>query len=115
MSDDLQRPVNNKPLNQFDTLSEATTDLNRRGYRNFEVIDGKITDVDAKKSYEPEELTVCEYHRFEGTSAPDDMSVLYGVETKEGTRGMIVDGYGTYSDNDLGKLVKRMKMKEGLS
>jgi hypothetical protein len=35
------------------------------------------------------------------------MSVLYAVETNDGTKGTILDAYGTYADANLGEFLKK--------
>jgi hypothetical protein len=32
--------------------------------------------------------------RFEGMSDPDDNAILYAISTKNGRKGILVDGYG---------------------
>jgi hypothetical protein len=49
-----------------------------------------------------------EVHRFEGESDPDDMSVVYAIEGKDGTRGVIVDAFGIYADPHVGALLKQV-------
>jgi len=51
---------------------------------------------------------IVDYHRFEGTSDPDDTSVIYALETNDGTLGTLVDAYGAYVDPAVGALLERM-------
>ena len=60
------------------------------------------------------EVTIVEHHRFEGVSDPDDMSVLYAIEAKDGTRGTIADAFGPQANPDLGAFLKNVKMHEDL-
>ncbi len=62
----------------------------------------------------PEDVTIVEYHRFEGASNPDDMSVVFVIETADGRRGTLVDAYGTYASPQVDTFVKQAKLKEGL-
>lgn len=39
-----------------------------------------------------------EFHRFEGVSDPDHMSIVYAIEGQGGVRGTLVDAFGAYSD-----------------
>ena len=36
------------------------------------------------------------------------MSVIYAVETRDGTRGTLIDAYGSYADPAVGDIVARM-------
>ncbi len=55
--------------------------------------------------YQPSDVKILNFYRFEGTSDPDDMSILYVVETNDGLKGTLVDAYGTYADPDVGRFV----------
>lgn len=46
--------------------------------------------------------------RFEGTSDPDDMSVIYALEARDGMRGTLTDACGSYADPAVGAVVDRM-------
>jgi hypothetical protein len=39
-----------------------------------------------------------EYHRFEGVADPDDMAIVYAVESLDGTRGLLADAFGVHSN-----------------
>ena len=43
-------------------------------------------------------MIIREYQRFEGVSDPDDMAIVYGIESLDGTQGSLVDAFGTYSN-----------------
>jgi hypothetical protein len=44
-----------------------------------------------------DEVTIRGCHRFEGASDPDDMAIVYAIESLDGTRGSLVDAFGVYS------------------
>lgn len=52
------------------------------------------------KSYQPADLKIIKTYRFEGMSNPDDNSILYIIEAKDGTSGYMIDSYGVYSSHD---------------
>ena len=99
----------------YSTVSEAVQGLNARGFTaNFEVADDGLRAVDSGKTFTAEQLTIVEHHRFEGASDPDDMSVVYGIEASDGTRGVVVDAYGVYADPRLSEILKNVKIREVL-
>src|SRR6266446_10870188 len=84
------------------TVAAAVDDLTRRGFtEDFHVVDGKLRATGTGETVTSEDLVIREYHRFEGISDPDDMAIVYGVETVSGTRGTVVDVFGVYSDPAL--------------
>jgi len=97
----------------YKTMDEAAQDLKRRGSTaNFEFLDDTFRAVGTDKVFMPDQVTIVEHHRFEGASDPDDLSVLYAVESTDGLRGTIVDAYGTYANPRLGDFLKTVKMRE---
>jgi len=47
-----------------------------------------------------------------GASDPDDMAIVYGIESDDGERGIVVDAYGVYADPRLGEFLKNVKIRE---
>jgi hypothetical protein len=60
-------------------------------------------------SYLPEEIQVVNFYRFEGESDPDDNAILYIIETVDGTKGTLVDSYGTYNDSRISNFMKNVE------
>jgi len=81
------------------TLSGALDDLARAGFvEHFGVVENALRSFSSGGRFSPAELVIREYHRFEGVSDPDDMSIVYAIEGHGGVRGTLVDAYGAYSD-----------------
>lgn len=100
-------------VNQYRSVAEALTELARRGFiANFEYLDGAFTAVDLGRSFAAEELTIVEHHRFEGNTDPDDMAVVYAIESRDGIRGTVVDAFGTYANPELGEFLGRVRIRE---
>ena len=53
-------------------------------------------------TFPADRVVITEYHRFEGVSDPDDMSILYAIETRSGLRGTLADAFGVYADPVVG-------------
>jgi hypothetical protein len=81
--------------NQYNTLSEAVEQLKKRGFsRNLSVnAQGELIEA-GEVSFKPSEVKLVEFHRFEGTSDPADMSIVYALETTTGVKGCVVDSFG---------------------
>ena len=100
-------------MKTYKTMAEAIEGLKQRGFSsNFEFLNDTFRALDSNKTFRAEELTIVEHHRFEGVSDPDDLSVLYAIEAKDGTRGTIADAYGPYANAALGAFLKNVKMRE---
>lgn len=100
----------------YNTLTEATHSLKERGFDREFSVDENIklfsTNDDGKNpSYSPDEVKVVEFHRFEGMSDPNDMTIIYALETRGGERGVLIDAFGAYSDEKIDEFVKNLKIE----
>lgn len=97
----------------YATLTDALDGLRQRGFdATFEAVDGRLKSQQTGRQYPPELIRIIEHHRYEGASNPDDMSVVYAIETIDGERGVVVDAFGTYSNPVLGDLLRRVRVDE---
>lgn len=82
-------------------LSVVMNRLTEKGYgKEFKVhANGAGFDNESHR-YTPEKLTIVKTYRFEGESDPADMAILYAIEAQDGQKGMLLNAYGTYSDQD---------------
>jgi hypothetical protein len=95
------------------SLSSVMNKAVEDGYKaNFEASSKGIKEVGSGKIYDPEKLKVVNFNRFEGASDPADNSILYVIEASDGTKGMLVDAYGAYSDPDIDKVIKKIPVIE---
>jgi hypothetical protein len=83
------------------TLTEVHKKLLADGYtEEFTVSDNLLKALSTGKQYSPEEIMINNFFRFEGQSDPADSSILYAIETKDKTKGTLVDAYGAGADSD---------------
>lgn len=93
----------------YNTLSEAVDDLQQRGYDyNFNLLENGLNCESLKKRFEPQQFNVVETYRFEGMSSTDDASVVYAIETSDGTKGILVDAYGVYADSLSPEMLQKL-------
>jgi hypothetical protein len=59
--------------------------------------------------YTPPDVRVINFYRFEGESDPGDMVIMYVIETTDGTKGTLIDAFGTYSDGSVGNFMKAVE------
>ncbi|MGI4734029.1 MAG: hypothetical protein ACRYG7_02500 [Janthinobacterium lividum] len=93
---------------EMTSLVTVEKKLNSQGYtHDFTVREGRLCtmDEDSARTYSPEEVTIVDYFRFEGESNPDDMAILYAIETTDGAKGTISSAYGVYADQDVDQFI----------
>ena len=86
------------------TLSGTLDELHARGFaEHFRVVDrGRVRAIGAGRTFTPSQVSIAEWHRFEGVSDPHDMAILYAIETRSGVRGTVTDAFGVYADPAVG-------------
>ncbi len=98
---------------EFASEIDAIHDLRRRGYTaDFELRDNALREIASGRQFYPDDLAIVEHHRFEGASNPEDMSVVYAIESDDGVRGIVVDAFGAYADPALAVFLKGIKKRE---
>ena len=73
---------------------------------NFLFEGGTLLDSATKYAYRPNEIFIVAHHRYEGMSDPDDMSILYIIETKDQIKGTHLIGYGPTADLEEAEFFK---------
>jgi hypothetical protein len=96
-------------LPELRTLAYCSNKAVEDGYtENFKATPEGLESMETNKKYQPEEVKVVNFYRFEGVTDPADMSVLYVIEANDGAKGTLVDAYGAYSDFDVAKVIRRI-------
>ena len=82
-----------------ETIAGVLDDLAARGFtEHFAPAAGGLRAVQSGRSVMARDARISEYHRFEGVSDPDDMAIVYAIETAGGVRGTLTDAFGVYAD-----------------
>lgn len=96
--------------NRYDTLAEASTELKKRGFKaNLKVNKNeKLVDSEGNQ-FAPSDVTLVEFHRFEGISNPADSTIIYAVETNKNIKGTVVDSFGADASEVTSDFMKQVK------
>ncbi|QLG44972.1 hypothetical protein [Costertonia aggregata] len=86
-----------------------------KGYTNsYRVANAMLIDLETKDEYKPTDVHIVAEHRFEGVSNPADMSILYVIEAKNGSKGTVLANYSPASDTSMGEFFNAVP-KENIS
>jgi hypothetical protein len=89
--------------------SAALEALEAEGFTGrFIVVAGSLRLAGGGRAFSPDELTIHDYQRFEGVSDPDDMSIVYAIESSDGTKGTLVDAFGVYASPVVAQVMERV-------
>ena len=100
-------------MNYTEPLSKVTEELKQQGFTDqFQMEESKLKSTSTGQHYAPGDITIEKHFRFEGTSDPSAMTILYAVSTNSGNKGTVVNAFGTYGDSDLNDFMKEVEEKE---
>lgn len=91
--------------------SRCLQKIDDKGFTDeFQIVNEyELRNLANQEHYKPEDITVVNYYRFEGPSNPDDMSIIYVIETKDGRKGTLTDAYGIYADETIGEYMNKVE------
>lgn len=96
------------------TMEDVVDELTRRGFtEHFRVAADHLHGADSGGEFEPGDVRIEEFQRFEGISDPDDMAIVYALASASGVRGTLVDAFGAYADPAVGDFMRRVAFDDG--
>ncbi|MFN8291840.1 MAG: hypothetical protein U0U70_16400 [Chitinophagaceae bacterium] len=94
----------------YDTVSEAINGLRKRGYtldfnleENCLICQGNRFDI--------QNFEITEVYRFEGDTDPSDEAVVYAIESTDGKKGVLVNGYGISAERMSAEMAKKLTIE----
>jgi hypothetical protein len=100
----------NATTEDMKTLAYCLNKLKLDGFEeDFQVTEKGMCTMDGTTCYQPEEVRIVNFFRFEGASDPADNSILYAIETKNGKKGTLTDAFGPYADEKVDKFIKEVE------
>src|SRR5690349_5048027 len=99
-------------MQAYDTLLDALNGLKKRGYTiDFNLAFDHVKCADTGVCLSPAQFEITEYYRFEGASDPEDLSVVYAIESKDGSlKGTLVSAYGVYSEGMNNEMLQKLEV-----
>jgi hypothetical protein len=92
------------------SLSSCVNKMKDDGFKeDFQATSKGLTTFDKSKTYNPDQVRILNFYRFEGESDPGDNTILYVIETDDGVKGTLVDGYGAYADISVSKFIVQVE------
>ena len=97
-------------MKNFDTMTEAISDLQKRGYTlDFNLANEFLECKQNSCKLRADEFEIDEVYRFEGETDPGDENIVYGISSlNDNSRGILVNAYGMYSDSAANEIVSKL-------
>lgn len=92
---------------ELETLVSVLKKLEDRGFvAQFQATQKGLSSLASGKIYQPGEVKIESFYRFEGESDPEDNAVVYAISTSEGEKGTLIDGFSNSSDQNVGEFLR---------
>ena len=100
-------------MQSYTTLTETLNELRKEGYiEDFNLQQNCLECRNGQFKLFADEFAVDKYYRFEGESNPSDAAILYAISSdKNATKGLLVNGYGIYSDPIADELLEKLEIR----
>jgi len=98
-------------MESYDILSWAIAALKQQGYLlDFNLEKYEIIRSEGKHKLSAKDFEIDKSFRFDVNEDPADQSVLYAISSQGHTiKGLLVNGYGVYSDDLTNELLEKLK------
>ena len=93
----------------YDTVTEAVAGLRSRGFTEDFNLEENCLVCNAQR-FSADQFEIEEVYRFEGDSDPGDEMVVYGIGSKSGVKGILVNAYGWQADRMGDAIAKKLKL-----
>ncbi len=91
----------------YDTVSGAITALRTNGFtEDFNLADNCL--ICNAQRFNADDFEITEVYRFEGPSDPADEAIVYGIQSKSGLKGVLVNSYGYQSEPLSDAIAKKL-------
>ncbi|CAM4084747.1 hypothetical protein [Zobellia nedashkovskayae] len=88
---------------------DAIDEFEKKGYTaRYRYENDVLINPETHKYYKPVDITIVKEFRYEGMSDPDDLSILYIIETDDGSKGTFLMAYGPSADTDTAMFFKNV-------
>ena len=91
-----------KPTYHYATVSEALEELNKKGF----IHDFNLQDENIKKN--PHNYEIEHVYRYDGDTDPGEESVVYGIVSNSGEKGVYVAGFSANSESEAADVLAKL-------
>ena len=100
-------------MESYETLSEAIEALKLQGYTaDFNLKENCLECIAGRQELLPHEFDIDKSFRFDVDENPSDQAMLYAISSEmHNIKGLLVNGYGIYSDDISNDMLKKLNGK----
>lgn len=103
-------------LNKYKNLAQAAKALFKRGFKNKMKLQKEgLVDIKTGKIYQQQDINIQEYHRFNHQQKEDAKFIIFAIECKDKTKGIITSSYKEYANMKLVNFLSKVKIKQRIA
>lgn len=96
----------------YETVSDAVIGLKAEGYQVDYNVHWNSQGKECQIYTSTPEFQIDKFYRFEGNTDPADEAIVYAISSvKYKQKGVLVNGYGIYSDPGINDMLEKLKKK----
>lgn len=95
---------------KYATVLEAIKQLRAAGFTVDFNLERNALSANSNH-YHKDDFEITEVYRYEGDTSPDEEATVYGIESNDGTKGILVTSYGMYIDEVSEDLLSKLSLK----
>ncbi len=98
-------------MESLETVSQTIASLKEQGYaEDFNLQQQCLECRNGQYQIFHDEFAVDKYYRFEGMTDPADEAIVYAISSdKYNLKGVLVNGYGIYTDDITDEMLNKLK------
>ena len=91
----------------YETVSKAIEELRKQGYTlDFNLGDNAL--VCNGDRFNLTDIEIDDVYRYEGNSDPADEAAVYAIQVSNGSKGILVTGYGASAENTSTEILEKL-------
>ncbi len=90
----------------YNDLADAVESMKEKGFTHtYKISDNTITCNELEREFNIDELKIIDSYSHNKGTDPGSESTVYSIESKDGIKGILVIGFGMYSNPDKAKII----------
>jgi len=98
-----------EPHYHYATVTEAINELRSLGYTLDFNLEENCLACGSEK-FDAHEFEIKEVYRYEGDTDPADEATVYGIESHNGRKGILVNGYGASTNSVANAILEKLRL-----
>lgn len=93
----------------YNDLADAVESMKEKGFTHtFEISDNIISCSNLDRTFNIDELTIIDTYSHQSGTDPGNESTVYSIVSKDGIKGILIIGFGMYSNPKTANLIDEL-------